>query len=141
MNRLNQPDLGKLILRIFIGGLMLFHGVHKLFHGIDFIKQMLGGVGLPAFIAYGVYLGEIVAPILIIVGYKTRISALAVAVTMIFAVGLAHSGDLLKLTQHGGLVLELQWFYFASSVALMFLGAGRYSFDKCCCNCTKKEEK
>ncbi|MCL3778773.1 DoxX family protein [Prolixibacteraceae bacterium JC049] len=130
MNRLNNPDLGKLILRVLIGGLMLFHGVSKLFHGVDFIQQMLGGLGLPGFIAYGVYVGEVLAPILIIIGYRTRMSAFIVALTMVFAVALAHSGDLFKLTQHGGLLLELQWFYFAGSIALMFLGAGKYSVSK-----------
>ena len=33
-----QPNVGKLILRLMIGGMMIFHGIAKLSHGIDFIK-------------------------------------------------------------------------------------------------------
>ena len=36
-----NSDLGKLLLRISIGGLMIFHGVSKLLHGHDFIQGML----------------------------------------------------------------------------------------------------
>ncbi len=37
---------------------MLFHGLHKLFAGIDGISGMLIAKGLPGFIAYGVLVGE-----------------------------------------------------------------------------------
>ena len=53
-------DLGLLVLRLTMGGLMLFHGVHKLTHGVGFIGDMLAGMGLPSFIAYGALLGEVV---------------------------------------------------------------------------------
>ena len=60
-----NEDIGKLILRLSIAGLMLFHGFFKLFNGIDGIKFLVTNAGLPEFIAYGVYLGEIIFPILI----------------------------------------------------------------------------
>jgi putative oxidoreductase len=53
---------GKLLLRLAVGGLMLFHGLHKLFGGVGFISGMLVEKGLPGFIAYGVLIGEVVAP-------------------------------------------------------------------------------
>lgn len=37
---INQ-DFGKLLIRISVGGLMIFHGIYKLIHGHDFIKIML----------------------------------------------------------------------------------------------------
>ena len=64
----NNTDLGLLILRITVAGLMLFHGVAKLSH-LDGIKRMLSEVGLPEFIAYGVFITELIAPILMIIGY------------------------------------------------------------------------
>lgn len=71
-----NEDIGKLILRVSIAGLMLFHGVFKLFNGIDGIKGLVTQSGLPEFLAYGVYFGEIVFPILIIIGLYTRISSI-----------------------------------------------------------------
>lgn len=47
-------DLGLLCLRITVGGLMLFHGIHKLLYGHHFITQLLQNHGLPTFLKYGV---------------------------------------------------------------------------------------
>lgn len=57
----DHPDAGKLALRLTFGGLMLFHGVAKIQHGVGWIAGALQEQGLPAFIAYGVYVGEILA--------------------------------------------------------------------------------
>lgn len=54
-------DFGKLILRVCVGGLMLFHGIFKLQYGIDGVTGLLESRGLPTFMAYGVYVGEILA--------------------------------------------------------------------------------
>ena len=86
-----NEDIGKLILRVSIAGLMLFHGFFKLFNGIDGIKFLVTQAGLPEFFAYGVYLGEIIFPILIIIGLFTRISSIFFALTMVFAIFLAFS--------------------------------------------------
>jgi len=123
-------DLGKLILRLTIGVLMLFHGYNKLY-GIDGIKHFVSNSGLPEFLAYGVYLGEIVAPIFIIIGFYTRISSFIYAITMIFAVYLVFLSQIFTINEKtGGLSLELQFLYLFGSVALMFLGAGKISLDK-----------
>jgi len=61
-----NDDLGKLLSRIGVGGLMLFHGIHKLIHGHDFIRSQLSAAGLPEFLALGVPVGEVLAPISII---------------------------------------------------------------------------
>ncbi len=65
---LRNHDLGLLVLRLSIGGLLLFHGIHKAIFGIDAIGVMLEQLGLPAFIAYGAMLCETVAPVMIVVG-------------------------------------------------------------------------
>ncbi|HIE8860294.1 TPA: DoxX family membrane protein [Klebsiella quasipneumoniae subsp. similipneumoniae] len=54
---LSHEDAGKLLLRLAVGGLMLFHGLHKLLDGVDGISGMLAAKGLPGFIAYGVLVG------------------------------------------------------------------------------------
>lgn len=108
---------------------MLFHGVSKIinFGTLEFIKGRLADFGLPTVITYGVYLGEVLAPIMIIVGIYTRFGALIVVINMIFAIVLVHTDDLFSLTQHGGWMLELQAFYLLGGLAILFLGSGRFA--------------
>ncbi|MFZ8579874.1 DoxX family membrane protein, partial [Klebsiella quasipneumoniae] len=42
---LSHEDAGKLLLRLAVGGLMLFHGLHKLLDGVDGISGMLAAKG------------------------------------------------------------------------------------------------
>jgi putative oxidoreductase len=127
-----NADTGKLILRLCLGLLMLFHGVAKITHpaSLDFISGMLSSNGIPTFIAYGVYIGEVVAPLMLIVGFQARIGGLIIAVNMLFAIFLAHSGDLFSLSEHGGLMIELQMFYLLSAISVVFLGSGRLAFKQ-----------
>ncbi len=122
-----QDDAGKLLLRLTLGVLILFHGVDKLGDGgsLDWMGGQLSAAGLPAFLAYGVYVGEILAPLMVMAGVYCRIGAALIVVNMLFAVGLAHSGELLALNQHGGYALELQAFYALTAAALVMMGSGR----------------
>lgn len=116
-------DVGKLILRISIGGLMLFHGINKL-GGIDFICGQFSKIGLPGFLGYLVYLGELIAPLLLLIGFRSRISGLLVSATMVVAVLLVHAGDIFKLGDHGESAIEIQLLYFFGGLAIYFLGGG-----------------
>jgi putative oxidoreductase len=129
MNANTQADLGKLVLRIALGVLVLLHGVAKLRGGVEPIGGMLAAHGLPAFLAYGAYLGEVVGPLMLIAGFHARIGALLVLANMLFAFFLAHLGQLGMLNEQGGWQLELQGMYLASAVALALLGPGRYSVN------------
>ena len=122
-----EHDLGSLLLRVTVGGLMLFHGVDKVSGGVDGIMAMLGKSGLPSALAYGVYLGEIVAPILLILGIAMRTSAAMMALTMVMAVYLIHAGDVFALGKHGEYLLELHTFYAVGAVAAALLGPGRWA--------------
>ena len=91
MNR--TDDLGKLVLRLTVGILILLHGIAKLSTGVGGIAGMLAGHGLPQQLAYGVYIGEIVAPVLLIVGFYTRPAAWIVVINMLVAhLAGAHEG-------------------------------------------------
>jgi len=122
-----HDDLGKLILRLALGVLLLLHGVGKLGRGVDWIAGMLVSHGLPAFVAYGVYAGEIIAPILIILGVYTRLGGLIALINMLFVFGLVHANELFTLGKSGGWALELQGLFLFSSAAVMLLGAGAFS--------------
>jgi len=123
---LDNADLGKLIIRLTLGGLMLFHGIAKLIHGTGFIEGQLAGLGIPAIFAYGVFIGELLAPLMVILGYQTRIGALLIAFNMLVAIALVHGHELLALGSSGGWALELQGFFLFTAIALVFLGPGRY---------------
>lgn len=122
-----MDDGGKLVLRVVLAVLILFHGVSKLIGGVGFIAGMLAKAGLPGALGYLVYIGEVIAPLLILFGVFTRLAALVVAVNMIVALVLVHTGQFFTLSDTGGWALELQGMYLAAAVAVALLGAGRYS--------------
>lgn len=84
-------------MRLILGILILLHGIAKLTHGIEPIEGMVTGMGMPAFVAYGVYAGEIVGPLLLIVGFYARIGAALIAINMLIAIALAHTSELASL--------------------------------------------
>lgn len=51
-----HDDAGKLLVRLMAGGLILFHGVHKILNpaSLDFIRNLLAAINLPPALAYGV---------------------------------------------------------------------------------------
>jgi putative oxidoreductase len=130
-NDSSSADAGKLVLRLAVGGLMLFHGVSKLLSGVGWIEQMLAGLGLPGFLAYGVYVAEVVAPVLLLLGLLTRPAALMVMVDMVAAIALVFSDRLFTVKEAGGgWAIELEAFFFLAALAVALLGAGRYSVSK-----------
>ena len=118
-------DVAMLLLRLAVGGLLLFHGIQKLRYGVDWMAPLLEAKGLPTFIAYGSYVGEVAAPLFILAGVLTRLASLAVAGTMVMAVFLALSDQVLALNQFGGWAIELNVFFFIAALALALLGPGR----------------
>ncbi|WP_321332373.1 DoxX family protein [uncultured Bacteroides sp.] len=122
-------DLGLLIIRLAVGGLMLFHGISKMIYGVGFIEQVVSGAGLPHFVTYGVYIGEVVAPIFIIGGLATRAAAGIFAFNCLVATLLVHTSMIFTLGAEGGWALELIGLYFFGAVALIFTGGGRYAIS------------
>ncbi|MDD3459216.1 MAG: DoxX family protein [Weeksellaceae bacterium] len=120
---------GILILRLGVGILMLLHGTAKITKGVGGIQNMLVDSNLPKVISYGVYFGEILAPILLIIGFRTRIAALLVALTMLTAIFLANIDKVAQLTNSGGWAIELQVLFIVGSLALFFTGGGKYALS------------
>ena len=125
-----SQDTGKLILRLTLGILLLLHGIAKLMGGVSGIEKMLEGVGLPSFVALGAYVGEVLAPLLVLTGFYARVGAAMIVVNMLFAVGLVHQADLATLTKGGGYALELQAFFLFTALALALMGPGRFSINR-----------
>jgi len=123
-----NSDIGLLIVRIALGGIIFFHGFHKITHGIADQFQILANNGIPGVFIYFVYVSEVLAPVLIVLGIFTRLSSLSIFVTMIvifyalpFPIG---------MDEHGAMNIESQLYFLLLSVALFFTGPGRYAVRK-----------
>jgi len=125
-----MEDIGRLVLRLTLGSLILLHGIFKIRNGVGFLQPMVQGIGLPPWFAYGVFLGEVVGPILLILGLASRVGAFLIFSNMLFALILFHRGDLLTLTKQGGWGLELQAMFLFTALALMLMHPGRYAISR-----------
>ncbi|MDC8100554.1 DoxX family protein [Chryseobacterium rhizosphaerae] len=120
-------DLGILISRIAIGFPMSVYGINKLIHGIGFIQDMMTQHSLPSFFAYGVFAGEIIAPLMIIIGFRIRLAGIIFAANCFTAIILAQTANIFKLNEFGGWALELLAIYLLIGVSFFFTGAGKYA--------------
>lgn len=130
MNDNARADLGKLILRLALGLLILLHGIAKLKGGVTGIVGMLEAHGLPGILGYGVLVGEVLAPILVLAGAYARIGGLLIVINMLVAIALVHLGQVGQLNEQGGWALELQGMYLAMAAAVALLGSGKYSVNR-----------
>ncbi len=122
-------DLAKLLLRLSVGIMILFHGLDKIINGIGGIKHLVTSAGLPEFFAYGIYIGEIVMPIFIIIGAYARVASAVVALNMAVAIFLAYGGAIFSLGKHGAPVFELPFLYLVMSIVIFILGSGKYALN------------
>jgi len=122
-------DLAKLLLRLSVGIMILFHGLDKIINGIGGIKHLVISAGLPEFFAYGIYIGEIVMPIFIIIGAYARVASAVVALNMAVAIFLAYGGAIFSLGKHGAPVFELPFLYLVMSIVIFILGSGKYALN------------
>ncbi len=127
LENFQNKDTGLLLQRLTIGLLILFHGIANFASNYSFIKSLLNGSGIPEVIAYSVFVGEIIAPILIVIGWRTRLASLILAFNMLIAIFMAHSADIFTLNQFGGWGIELQALYLFGAIVIFLLGAGKYA--------------
>ena len=119
----NFNDLALLILRVGFGGFILTHGISKismLSNPSDFGDPI--GLGATTSLILAL-IGEAVAPIMIIIGFKTKWAAIPPAITMFVAAFIVHANDDLATKEHSLL-------FFISFVVIFLAGAGKYSVDK-----------
>ena len=130
MNQAALHDAARLLLRIALGLLVLLHGIAKLRGGMAGIARLVESAGLPGVLAYGVLVGEVLAPLMLLLGFHARLGGALVAINMLFAIALAHMGQLDRLNASGGWALELQGMFLATAVAIALLGPGRYGINQ-----------
>lgn len=117
-------DLGLLILRVGISALFLVHGIDKIGRlsadPIQFADPI--GIGATATLILAI-IGEVLSPVLVIIGFKTKLATLPAIATMAVAAFIQHGSDPLAKK-------ELALIYLLSFVVIFFTGAGKYSIDK-----------
>ena len=91
MTATTNDDLGKLILRVLVGGLIVFHGL-ALATGDAGIPNNLARWGLPTQLMWVGFLIEFVGGIGMIVGAYARLGGLLLGLFMVVALIMAHAG-------------------------------------------------
>ena len=117
-------DSALALLRIVFSLLMMTHGWSKLERILDGNLNFGDPLGLGSTLSlYLVTFAELVAPIFIIVGFKTRIMALITSFAMAVAAFIAHGADPLAKK-------EMALLYLVGFLSVSLMGAGRYSIDQ-----------
>lgn len=126
-------DVGLLVLRSVVGGLMAGHGAQKLFgsfggYGLEGTSGWLESLGLKPGKAWAALAGgsEFGSGVLTALGFLTPIGAISMFGPMIMAWNKAHAGKPIWVTA-GGAELPLTNMAIASAIALV--GPGRFSID------------
>jgi len=120
----NASNIGFLLLRVSFSALLLTHGIPKLQMLVSGGEIKFGdpiGLGVTTSLVLAV-LGEAIAPIFIIIGYKTKLAAFFPFATMAVAALIVHGSDPLG-------VKEMALSYMFAFLCIMLLGAGKYSID------------
>ncbi|TNE27838.1 MAG: DoxX family protein [Bacteroidetes bacterium] len=120
-------NIAVFLTRITVAFPMLFYGISKIVNGFDWIASSLANMGFPSVFAYGVLVGEIVAPLAMLIGFRTRIASLIFSFNTLVAFFVARTGDLFVLNPHGGWSLDLLFMFMMGGVILALTGAGKWA--------------
>lgn len=127
MNFLNRlHPLGLLVLRLALGTVMIAHGYQKVFGGMPQFMGMLSHMGIPAWMGYLTAAAEFGGGIFLVVGFLTRLAALAILIDMLVAIAKVHLQHGL-FAKNGG--FEFPMVCAAAAFSLIFSGAGPIAID------------
>tara|TARA_B100000767_G_scaffold272680_1_gene300936 strand:+ start:62 stop:427 length:366 start_codon:yes stop_codon:yes gene_type:complete len=119
-----KTNITLLITRVIFSLSMITHGYPKLIKLISENPSFGNPIGIgemPTLIL--AVFAEFIAPIFIIIGYKTRIFSFFPIATMIVAAFIVHFDDPFKNK-------ELALLYLAGFLIIFIIGPGKYSLDK-----------
>jgi putative oxidoreductase len=122
--------VGELILRLALGITFFAHGREKIRNPAGFagfLRQI--GVPAPLLNAWVVALLETVGAVLLILGLGTRVIALGLALDMLVALATVRIGKAPFTSGNQGAGWDSEFVLLAVSLALVFLGAGRFGID------------
>jgi putative oxidoreductase len=118
--------LGLLVLRLALGAVMIAHGYQKVFGGMSQFMAMLAHMGIPPWMGYLTAAAEFGGGILLVVGFLTRLAALAIFIDMMVAISKVHLHNGL-FSKNGG--FEFPMVCAAIAFSLIWSGAGPIAMD------------
>lgn len=129
MNEQKLSAHGALVLRLTLGVVLLAHAALKVFvFTIPGTVGFFASLGLPAAAAYLTIGAESLGGLALIVGFRTRLVAVAILPTLLGATW-AHSGNgWVFNAPNGG--WEYPLFLALAAVVVALLGAGSFSWDQ-----------
>ena len=111
--------------RIFLSTIFLFEGINKIFNYEGTIEYM-ESFNVPEFFAIPTIILEILFPLLLIIGYQTKICALVLAIFTLATALIFHT----DFTNQMQLISFLKNFAIAGGFLILFInGSGKYSLD------------
>ena len=117
-------DFGLLLIRVGFSIGMMTHGYGKFLKVIQGNFEFGDPIGIgPTFSLILAAIGEFIAPILIILGWKTRLATIFPTLTMLVAFAIVHDGDPFSRK-------EKAFVYLIAFLTLYFTGPGKYSLGK-----------
>ncbi len=123
MKTTTSYHLGLLILRLGLGGMLLYHGIQKIqiltMDTIAFSDPI--GLGSTLSLILTLF-AEVVCTILVIIGYKTRWAAIPIIIFMLVAAFVVHGNDMFE-------VKEKALLYLVGFIALSLTGGGKFSLN------------
>ena len=111
--------------RIFLSTIFLFEGINKIFNYEGTIEYM-ESFNVPEFLAIPTIILEILFPLLLIIGYQTKLSALVLAIFTLATALIFHT----DFTNQMQLISFLKNLAIAGGFLILFInGTGKYSLD------------
>lgn len=136
---INRPlfNLATLFLRLALAVVMFPHGAQKMLgwfggNGISGTLGFFGSLGIPEPLGMAIIIIEFFAPILLVLGFFTRISALAILCIQAAAAFTIHLPNGFFMNWSGtqkGEGIEFFILSIACSLALVLVGAGAWAID------------
>ncbi len=131
------------IARVFLGGVILPHGLPKLLHFEQTIAVLTSGLGLPYFVALLVIVGESVGALSLIVGILSRFCALSIGIIMAGAIWMSHFKYGFFMNWKGNQAGEgFEYHLLAIGLALVVIvcGGGKFSVDRLIARAFRREK-
>ena len=119
----NFNDFALAILRVGFSGMMLTHGIPKISMLLENPSGFSDpiGIGATATLILAI-VGEVVGPLLVLIGFKTRIAAIPVIATMAAATFIVHANDPFGIKEKAIL-------FVIAFIVIALAGPGKYSVD------------